>query len=426
MTWRTRGRRAAVRALVAIAAFGVRLASATSSYDGHVRLPNGELAGATGTLDATGRRVAGTLSLAGGATLATGDYDVTGHLAGRRLLVTGVSEVGTKLRWSGRRKGSGPFTGVLHLRWPGGRLRGALTLAERGADASACDDYFRSDVMAQVLVPVCAACHVDGGAAAATRLRVALDDPTATRAAVATLIHTDDPPSSPLLQKPVGGLGHGGGSPLVAGGPEMQVLQHWVEFVAGGQCAGASTGGGGGPGATLYGDDCASCHGADARGAAGAPAVLCNRDVHDPVRWGRNAPTGESLMPPFPHLTDVDIALVQAYLDGLCPADAATGADLFTGNCAVCHGADARGATGPDIHCNRNVGDVVRDGVTGVFGPMPALMHLTDPEIQKIQDDLDALCPPGTATGAELFAGNCAGCHGASGQGDGARRPDIR
>ena len=110
MTWRTRGRRAAVRALVAIAAFGVRLASATSSYDGHVRLPNGELAGATGTLDATGRRVAGTLSLAGGATLATGDYDVTGHLAGRRLLVTGVSEVGTKLRWSGRRKGSGPST----------------------------------------------------------------------------------------------------------------------------------------------------------------------------------------------------------------------------------------------------------------------------------------------------------------------------
>ncbi len=57
---------------------------------------------------------------------------------------------------------------------------------------------------------------------------------------------------------------------------------------------------------------------------------------------------------------------------------------------------------------------------------MPALMRVTDPEIQKIQDHLRGLCPLGTASGDQLYASNCAGCHGDAGQGDGNGRPDIR
>jgi mono/diheme cytochrome c family protein len=249
---------------------------------------------------------------------------------------------------------------------------------------------------------------------------------------VATLIEVSDPPASVLLQKPVGDLGHGGGPQLVRGGAEVQILEQWVELVTRQGCGGnggpggGGGGGGGSPGATLYGAQCASCHGTDARGVGGRPRILCNRDVSAAVKSGRPGPTAETTMPPFPRLTDADIALIQGHLDALCPAATASGADLFAGNCASCHGTDARGKTGPDVHCARSIGDAVRNGVRGVFGSMRALMRVTDPEIARIQSHLLALCPLGSATGAELYTSNCAGCHGTTAEGDADRRPNIR
>jgi ubiquinol-cytochrome c reductase cytochrome c subunit len=47
---------------------------------------------------------------------------------------------------------------------------------------------------------------------------------------------------------------------------------------------------------------------------------------------------------------------------------------------------------------------------------MPAFM-MTNPEIALVQGFLVGLCPVGSATGDELFAANCATCHGPGGVG---------
>jgi mono/diheme cytochrome c family protein len=107
------------------------------------------------------------------------------------------------------------------------------------------------------------------------------------------------------------------------------------------------------------------------------------------------------------------------------------GAGLWGAFCASCHGADARGLDGrPDVHCSKQIFDPVRAGRSGPAGEMPAFPELTDAEIDLIQGFLDTLCPTDTASGAELYAANCASCHGddAAGgtNGSGIRGPDVR
>jgi mono/diheme cytochrome c family protein len=78
----------------------------------------------------------------------------------------------------------------------------------------------------------------------------------------------------------------------------------------------------------------------------------------------------------------------------------------------------------PDIHCSRVIRDVVRSGRTGgPAGDMPALPNLTDADIATLQGYLDSLCPSPTA--ADLYASNCASCHGADGGGT-PRAPTAR
>ena len=47
---------------------------------------------------------------------------------------------------------------------------------------------------------------------------------------------------------------------------------------------------------------------------------------------------------------------------------AAAGINLYAGNCALCHGADARGGIGPNIRCKTSIASPVRNGK----GSMPA------------------------------------------------------
>ncbi|MBI3783507.1 MAG: c-type cytochrome [Deltaproteobacteria bacterium] len=176
--------------------------------------------------------------------------------------------------------------------------------------------------------------------------------------------------------------------------------------------------GAGGPGGSLFSQNCVGCHGGNARGLVG-PDIHCNKSIHDTVRNGRMGPLGT--MPAFTALTDSEIASIQSFLDGLCPVSNPT--DLFASNCASCHGSDARGLVGPDIHCNKSIHDTVRNGATGALGTMPAFASLADADIAVIQSFLDSLCP--APTGPELFAGNCAPCHSSNAAGT-AGRPNIQ
>ena len=103
------------------------------------------------------------------------------------------------------------------------------------------------------------------------------------------------------------------------------------------------------------------------------------------------------------------------------------GAALYAEACASCHGADARGLDGrPDIRCNRSIHDAVRNGRTGgPAGDMPSFPKLDDAQIAEIQSFLFGLCPVGGASGADLYASNCATCHGPGAVGT-ATAPNVR
>ena len=112
-----------------------------------------------------------------------------------------------------------------------------------------------------------------------------------------------------------------------------------------------------------------------------------------------------------------------------------TGANLFENNCAVCHGEQGKGGTGvplalPDFQ--RQVSDeflytTIRMGRPGRV--MPAFTRLSDAEVHQIIDYIRSFThveKPKNNTariqgniehGKQLFAQDCAACHGDHGQG---------
>ena len=106
-------------------------------------------------------------------------------------------------------------------------------------------------------------------------------------------------------------------------------------------------------GASIYANNCAMCHGSDARGAKGYPN-LTDEDwlwggspdqILTTILQGRQA-----AMPPLAAAIggDVGVTEVAAYVQSLSgikadPALAAAGKARFAGVCAACHGVDGKG-----------------------------------------------------------------------------------
>jgi mono/diheme cytochrome c family protein len=133
-------------------------------------------------------------------------------------------------------------------------------------------------------------------------------------------------------------------------------------------------------------------------------------------------------MPAFPALNDADIAVVQAFLAGLCPAGTATGSDLYAGNCQSCHGIAAGGtAAAPSVRCATRVPDAL---TRGRGAAMPSFPGLVGTDRTRLIAFLGQLCTQAGRTGMDLYAGNCSGCHGATARGGrdglGVRGPGIR
>ncbi|HZP41633.1 MAG TPA: c-type cytochrome [Candidatus Binatia bacterium] len=415
---------------LALVASPVRAASLSAEFDGSFTARRASVLGVVAaTFAQHGRAVRGTLHLTLPDPALAGSYAVRGQAAGRRVVLVGRAGA-RSLAWHGRWAGASTLRGRATVRAPGRRVRGALVLAVRGG-ADACAAYFRDEVLARVLVPICARCHVATGLARGTRLRVDPTNLAATRASVGQVIDPANPAASPVLHKPLGELGHGGGVQLAAGGPEIEVLRHWVDLVTQNLCAagsapGGGSGGGGGTGAELYGARCASCHGPDARGLDGRPNIRCNRAIHDVVRSGRVGASGT--MPAFPDLMDAEIVTIQQYLNALCAAGGASGADLYAGNCATCHGGDAGGGpTAPSIRCATRVADAVARGRGSV---MPAFPALDTARADAVIAFLASECEAAGVTGRDLWEGNCGTCHGPTGGGgtsaEGIHGPDVR
>ncbi len=120
-------------------------------------------------------------------------------------------------------------------------------------------------------------------------------------------------------------------------------------------------------------------------------------------------------MPAFTAMSDAEIARVQGHLVGLCPPGSASGDDLYAGNCVSCHGADAGGdGDTVSIRCATRVGDAVQEGRGAL---MPSFPALASADLAAVTGFLDGLCTAHGRTGADLYAGNCATCHGATANG---------
>jgi cytochrome c oxidase cbb3-type subunit 3 len=106
-------------------------------------------------------------------------------------------------------------------------------------------------------------------------------------------------------------------------------------------------------GQSVFANNCAMCHGSDARGSRGFPNLTDNTwnwggnpdDILHTVLNGRQA-----AMPPFGAVLGSDQAIteVSVYVQSLAgmradPALAAAGKTRFEGICAACHGADGKG-----------------------------------------------------------------------------------
>ncbi len=157
-------------------------------------------------------------------------------------------------------------------------------------------------------------------------------------------------------------------------------------------------------GATLYANNCASCHGAlNVTTKAGRTAA----DIQNAIG---NIGT-------MAFLSTLSADEIQAIADAL-PAAPTTpgtpapldGATLYANNCASCHG-----ALNVTTKAGRTAADI--QNAIGNIGTMGFLSTLSADEIQAIADVLPAApTTPGTPApldGATLYANNCASCHGA-------------
>ncbi len=116
---------------------------------------------------------------------------------------------------------------------------------------------------------------------------------------------------------------------------------------------------GGSLGATVYGSQCALCHGGDRKGNPPAFPSLVDYQKHlTDAEVTTMIHNGKGRMPSFPNVTDARLAALLEYLktgkdDGASPASTApspnakelAGAAIYTKNCAGCHGDDLLGGT---------------------------------------------------------------------------------
>jgi hypothetical protein len=239
-----------VRAAVALGAlltvaFAASIAHAdvTASYDGTLTPKKGAQAIVAAGLIETGGNVIGNVAMNLSDGSASGLFPVVGSVKGIKAKLAGIdAATGSKLTWKGKVSGEN-LIGKAKVKGAM-KVAGKLTFARRH-DVTPVDppdhcnsDFFTGQVMGRAL-SICAACHVQGGAAQATTFRVTQTDPLATQDSVALHIDFGNPSASRILQKPTNQVPHGGGVKLVAGSDEYGILEQWVNLVvAGNQCTG--------------------------------------------------------------------------------------------------------------------------------------------------------------------------------------------
>jgi mono/diheme cytochrome c family protein len=210
-------------------------------------------------------------------------------------------------------------------------------------------------------------------------------------------------------------------------------------------------------GGFIYDERCAACHGDQGQGeiapTLASPDFLALADDHYLYVAMVDGRPGAG-MPAWRNLSSADVAstiqhlrswqetpsrrLSTATIDG----DAATGREVFTGNCVGCHGDHAEGAVGPQLNnpvflatvSDAMIRSWVLDGRSGTAmrGFARGGQGMTELDPERVDDVVAWLRslegqprvevskhPTGNpGPGAVVFEQSCSGCHGVFGEGD--------
>jgi mono/diheme cytochrome c family protein len=155
-------------------------------------------------------------------------------------------------------------------------------------------------------------------------------------------------------------------------------------------------------GATLYSQNCASCHGQLASSTkTGTTATKIQNAINGNVGG----------MGSLSNLTSAQVQAIAGVLAAQTPPPPTTtdGATLYSQNCSSCHGTlDNSEVTGKSASS-------IQKAIDNDKGGMGSLSNLTSAQVQAIAGVLAAQTPPPpppTTDGATLYSQNCASCHG--------------
>lgn len=174
----------------------------------------------------------------------------------------------------------------------------------------------------------------------------------------------------------------------------------------------------------IYATQCAPCHGSAGEGGVGPSlqeSMLTDADRYSIIAEGLEAMPGYSLT-----LTEDELQAITDYVAAFVD-DSGVGEEIWTSQCAPCHGPSGEGGVAASIQETTSSFDdivlVTTNGMAGMpgFGPT-----LSEAEIEAVSRHVESLrtsppdpggTPPANEAGAAGYAANCAACHGADGTG---------
>jgi mono/diheme cytochrome c family protein len=179
----------------------------------------------------------------------------------------------------------------------------------------------------------------------------------------------------------------------------------------------------------IYSSTCAGCHGADGQGGDG-PSLQVSTMSTSELQW--IIANGFGGMPSFSgSLSSSEISGLASFTRGIQIPGATTsaaptgGGDIYSSQCAGCHGAGGEGGAGPSLLTSTMSGSAISTIVADGSGGMPGYSSSLDADqisvvsayVASLQDSDATTSPDSSSTSAAAYASQCAGCHGADGEG---------
>jgi mono/diheme cytochrome c family protein len=178
----------------------------------------------------------------------------------------------------------------------------------------------------------------------------------------------------------------------------------------------------------IYSSMCADCHGANGEGGDG-PSLQASRMSVSELKW--IIANGLRGMPYYSRsLSSSEISGLADFAKMLQIPGATTssppsgGADIYSSNCAGCHGDSGQGGAGPSLQTSTlsssAISTIVADGSGGMPGFSSSLDAVQIADVASHTASLqntDDTTPDAGTDAAAAYAIECAGCHGADGEG---------